>query len=906
MSTIASKLELAPGADVTQPSGGFTFVDYSSDALGEVETDHGKSNEASTSQPARLWCRLRNNDGKFTYLPRGTPIRYSINPGTGYTQVFQGFVTEVTPVWPAGNSQIAEVQIVASGALQRLQQGTPITQSAIYRSTSVAPGLVAYAPLEDPSGSTGLYVQSAHPQNALFAGSVTFAGDTTLGGSKQAIVLGSDSYLGLATQGRSFTGHWTSDWFMKFTGSTPAAEVSVMRCWAASGSVSHIDAVYGGINWGVRVFDAAGGSLGTAIFLASSVVGQNTGWWHWRLMAHDSGSGNTDYQLVTSPISGSPLYFATVTLAGTPGNLTSGVVQPSANLNGVAMAHWSLFDQWNFSAVFSAASGYDRENAVSRLQRLCAEESIEISVTGSSTATMGPQRPGEILALLRDCEAADGGILYDGYTGGLSYLAEQSRYNRTTTLALDANRSQVKLPFQPTKNDADLLNDWTMANPAGDSARFSNEDNVAVNGRYASSATVNLADSDQLLQLAAWRTHLGTVNDLRVPQLQLEMIDRPELFSSALALRPGFNVTADNLLTQFPPGQLGVIAEGIQTTIDATSWRMTVNCSPSTFDTGVLDADPIDCGASVLASTPTASSTTVDVAVSDACVWSLSDGSFPITVKGPELAAPEQMTVTAAGAATTTTPALVAVGTAATADGFGTRTVTPGLPGGATTAGNLLLGFASCRDTNAVDTGMYLTGSPGWQKIYDSVMFAVFAKVHSGSEVAPTLNIPPFSVIVGDTLNFQIASFSGKWGDPRSQLIAATSQLNAAAQDIAYPELDVPLGGVLIVYLGMKADDWTSVATIGGATEIAESFTTAGNDSGIVWDYTTSASAVVIPAGSFVVTGGTSQISRGGAIALRSVSQTLTVTRGVGGTTARSHALGEAVHVTDALVAARQ
>jgi hypothetical protein len=183
------------------------------------------------------------------------------------------------------------------------------------------------------------------------------------------------------------------------------------------------------------------------------------------------------------------------------------------------------------------------------------------------------------------------------------------------------------------------------------------------------------------------------------------------------------------------------------------------------------------------------------------------------------------------------------------------------------------------------------------------VNFVFFAKVHSGSETTPTVHHS--SAITGDTMIAQIASFSGKWGDPASQLVAAAQQLNAAAQNIAYPELPIDLGGVLIIWAGWKADDWTSVATLGGVTEISEATSVAGNDAGQVWDYNTSAGVPTVGGGSFVVTGGTSQISRGCVFALRSVYQTLTVTRHVNGIS-RAHSLGEAVHVTHPLVPTRQ
>jgi hypothetical protein len=911
--TIAPKVEFAFGADLTVNSGGWTWTDVSTYALGQAQVRFGRIDEASTTSPATLQLRLKNTDGRFTphgtssptwpYMRRQTPVRYSINPGTGFVQVFQGFVDEVSPVWPAGNSQYAEVSITASGSLRRLSQGSPVLQSAIYRSTIAAhPQL--YAPMEEESGATQFATQGSKTKvPVLRSGTVSFGGDSTLPGSARAAVLTATSYLSLETSAGKYTGQWQFDFFLKFPSGAPAAETIVMRVYTTSAAAFIVDAVYGGGGWGLRIYDQNGASATTAVF--GLPAGLDVGWWHWRLMGHDIG-GTAEHKVVVFPFDLSSVGFvSTTTVAGTgPGSPQGATVFPSAGMTGVAMAHWACYDRWDFSAVDASADGYDGEDAVTRLRRLCREEGIELSFTGTSTILMGPQRPNSVMTLLRECETADGGILYDGVAAGLSYLAESSRYNPTATLALDVSRNQVKVPFSPTEDDQHLANDWTVSSPAGLSEQFIDQDHVDANGRYQSSATINVNSAGALQDAAAWRAHLGTVDEMRVAQLSLQLVDHPELWAAALALRPGHTVTVDRLLTQYPPGALGVVVEGWSATIDATIWRMDLNCSPaSPWNVGVFDSNWWDCGASVLGTALTASSVgasvSMDVLVSDNCDWTHAFGDYSITVGG------EEMTVTGVGATTTPTPALVAVGTSASSDGFSTRFVTPGIPGGATAAGNLLLMFASCRDTNAIDTDMYLTGAPGWTKILDGVNYAFFAKVHSGSETAPTLRIPPFTTIVGDTLVAQIASFTGKWGDPKSQLIASASQFNAAAQDIAYPALPVGLGGVLLIWAGWKADDWTSVATLGGITEIGEPSSTAGNDAGIVWDYNNSVGVPTIGGGSFVVTGGTSQISRGVVFALRSYYQTLTVTRGANGIT-RAHALGEAVHVSDPLIFTRQ
>jgi hypothetical protein len=917
------RVDAAFGADLTLNSAAWSWTDITSDVLyadyaGVTISPMGRSDESSTAQPSTFAFALKNTTGNYTvdnpssiYYPnvaRNTPVRVVINIGGGDVVRAQGYANGWKPSWDS-SGRFAIVQVSCSGSLRRLQQGSPSVQSAIYRSTIAAPGLVEYAPMEEDSGATRISAVGVHPQNAVFGGTVTPAGEQTLGGAKQAVVLNAGSYLGIGCAPHAFGGHWQVDWFMKFTGSDPAAETIVMRCWTTNVAAQVVDAVYGAGGWGIRVYAAHGVAAGSSIFTIP--VGLDTGWWHWRVMAHDGGSGNTDYQVVVFPAdlssggSAGPLTIATV-----PGNLTSANVLPSAAFDGVAMCHWAIYDQWNFSVVDESGDGYDNEDANTRLERIALEESVELAINGAaSLIPMGPQKPGTVMALLREAETADGGVLFDGLSAGLSYIPEFSRYNASPSLTLNATSKHITGAPAPTHDDQRDVNRVTVQLTSGGSATYQQTGGPLGSdaiGIYETSLSANVHDEGDAYQLAAWRVHLGQAGGLRYPQLVLDVIGAVAHTGSVsiatqwLGCTVGSRIDMQNLRTvtsTFPPGTVELLLEGWSEKITPKTWNVTANCSPfGPWDVGNLDSYQLDCGASVTGSTMTTSSTTVDVLVSDDCDWS-HPSDFSITIGG------EEMTVTAVSATAATTPALVATGTAASSDGFVTRTISPGLPAGATTAGNLLVMLASCRDTNAITTGMYITGATGWKKIIDGVNFAIFAKVHSGSETTPTLNILPFTSIVGDTMIAQIASFSGKWGDPKSQLIAVSHQLNASAQDIAYPEIQVNLGNFLAFWTGWKADDWTSVAS--PATEIGEPDSTSGNDAGIVWSFASSATPVGLGAGSFVVTGGAAAISRGCVFALRYQYQTLTVTRGVNGIT-RAHGLGEEVHVTHPLILTRQ
>ena len=198
--------------------------------------------------------------------------------------------------------------------------------------------------------------------------------------------------------------------------------------------------------------------------------------------------------------------------------------------------------------------------------------------------------------------------------------------------------------------------------------------------------------------------------------------------------------------------------------------------------------------------------------------------------------------------------------------------VTPALPAGAV-AGDLLLVIAAIRT---------IFGNPnipvGYTMIRDVGNLRLFAKIHSGSEVAPTVGF--IGGGAGDDTSAQVAAFRNV------QLSVAESayfQFQAAAQNIAYPALTISATHPLILFIGWKQDDWTSVGTLpalagDAAAEIGEPSTTTGNDQGIVWDYLvqTTINPVNVPTGSFLVTGGASATSSSSVVSMPPTTLTQT------------------------------
>lgn len=184
--------------------------------------------------------------------------------------------------------------------------------------------------------------------------------------------------------------------------------------------------------------------------------------------------------------------------------------------------------------------------------------------------------------------------------------------------------------------------------------------------------------------------------------------------------------------------------------------------------------------------------------------------------------------------------------------------VVPGLPAGLLQGDTMYL-LAAIRNSGA---GTPTTPS-GWTPVVDAGNMRLFTKTAGASESAPTVAFTG-GVANADT-TAQIAAFRGVDPDP---IGIPTTQLNGSGQNVDVPAITLPsaLDGGLNLWIGWKADDWTSVDVVSGGTEIGEPDTTTGDDQGVVWDYRILAkttSFVNLTARVFTVTGGVAAISRG-------------------------------------------
>lgn len=190
--------------------------------------------------------------------------------------------------------------------------------------------------------------------------------------------------------------------------------------------------------------------------------------------------------------------------------------------------------------------------------------------------------------------------------------------------------------------------------------------------------------------------------------------------------------------------------------------------------------------------------------------------------------------------------------------------VVPAHPAGLV-EGDTKLIWASIRNSG---TGTVNTPS-GWVTLVDFANTRLMGKIHDPADTAPTVTFTG-GVANADTIA-QMVAFRNL---PLSVAASATL-LNGSAQNITYPALTVPHNASVVLVLGWKQDDWTSVAGAIG-TEIGEPAAVSGDDAGLVWNYQIQTTATNITSSSFTVTGGASAISRGITVALGPAGHTAT------------------------------
>lgn len=656
-------VQIAPGANLTQPDSSWPWVDVTKLVLWDpgVSITAGRSDESTVAQPAQCGLTLRDDSGNFTSFYPGSkyfpfigpdvPLRCFLDVGAGAVLRFEGYTSGFTPRWDATrNRRVAEV--AAFGILQRLNNANqpvrPPLQRAVLATTTAS--LLQFWALED--GSSATLASSALPSGVpmVVAGTVRFAGFDPLHPTNSSFTLLPGFHFGYGSipdfkdggrlaasfsSGQSGLG-WTIQ-FIPFNDFLSNTATATVLSWTTADGASWtyvIDptGVTGTVNRnGTQIAQVLEQQFSAEVRIEAVVSGSNT---NVTLKMRPSGStGSGSY-------SGRPGALNAVTIGDgvvRTGQFAVGELRLWDNLGSTSTV--PVFQSATSNTVFPY-SAYQGESPTTRLARLCAEEGIPITIIGSSGKTMGPQTAQSVIALLRECEAVDGGVLYDGFGPGLTYVAYNKIAAQAATLTINATNGELIAPFAPTQDALGLLSSFTASNTLGTTQTYTAAD-LAANPASASrngTALINNNDDKDLINFAAWQVHKGRVWGFRYPQVTMHLEKKPAQAAPwlATALLGRIDIVNLSTLAPFTPDTVRLLLNGYSEMWNSKEWIVVPHCSAyEPWRVGVIDASVqdaawrIDSGGSALHQGYSVGATSLLVDVFDGFLWSTAAGDYP-------------------------------------------------------------------------------------------------------------------------------------------------------------------------------------------------------------------------------------------------------------------------------------
>lgn len=580
--------------------------------------------------------------------------------------------TEV-PAWPprwdpTGNDIWAPIE--GSGLLRRYQQGTPPKLSAMYRGYALLTGAavpVAYWPCEDGTQASVLasgLAAGAPMTVAATANGPTFAGDTGFACSQPIPTLGGSTWTGSVNTSPSGQTSNTLRFLMHVpaAGETNGATIATMY---TTGTVARLTLVYGtGGALTLTGYSHAGTQLftsGAITFATGSVNGQLA-----RVSMELKTSGaDIAWSMAVLPANGvgfAGLDAGTLTSA-TLGAATSVVINQGGGLSGTAVGHISVQTVPTdlFGTLFGPLNAWIGENAGTRFARLCSEQGVNCRVYGfpTDTVAMGYQDVNDFVSLLQECEATDGGLIFEPkQTLGLGYRTRVSMFNQAAKLALTYSTAQLSAPVEPTDDDQQVRNDYTVTRANASSTRaYQATGALSVNpppagvGDYGQQVSLSLGADTQLPDQAGWLVHMGTVDDVRYPSLSVDLArsEMAALYYQAQDTGVGDRLTVASTPGFLPPDGVSQVVRGGVEVCYGYVFTEQFTCAPESpfkvavFDDAVLGRADTD-GSTLTGPTYSPTATTLLVATANAGspLWTTSGGDFPFDIE----VAGERMTVT--------------------------------------------------------------------------------------------------------------------------------------------------------------------------------------------------------------------------------------------------------------------
>lgn len=656
------RVRFAFGVDPRSDSTGWTWTDLTSDVMQDngrtIEITVGKGSESPTAAPAQCMLALDNRSGNYTqysgkstYYPNireGTPLWVEVFVSGSWRTRFFGFVKGFSPAWDVtGNYAIS--QVAAYGVTRRLIQGKAPLRSALYR--AVADGNntygvpLAYWPMEDGAGANQLASAVSTVQPGSVSGSVGFGSADGPPGSAPVADFSQGGSATFVVNAPTPTAY-RIELAVRFPVIPTGGSITFMRLTfdgTTNLAIQTVDFVAqpnaaGGINY---VINLTGGTF--------PVVGASSGGvedaWHW--ISFDV--------LVSGGIVAVPLYIDNALVNSGGGITFSGIdrlttitINPTGlpDRNAPAIGHLMVWAQ-AASDTYTAYTGEAGETAQARLVRLAAEQGETFATVGTyvAKANMGAQGADSFMTLVRECELADAGYLYDGLSQGLQFQGIADRYNATSLMTLNAATGQIQPDFAPVGDDLGRCNDMTVSRKNGGSARYTqtagnlSTDNVGV---YDNSIELNIQTDGPLAARAGWEVSKGTLEGFRYPSLAINLRKIPTKAVDWVTVVPGSTITVNPPYSaQLPTDDIVLIVEGWTERLTNLRWEVDpINCSPATVYQQVAKyasavgstTSKFDAEGSSTNATSTTTATSIVVKTSGAALWTTNSSEMPFDI----------------------------------------------------------------------------------------------------------------------------------------------------------------------------------------------------------------------------------------------------------------------------------
>ncbi|TVZ96528.1 hypothetical protein [Streptomyces sp. BK340] len=648
------------------------------DDSGNIAITKGIRDEGSQTDPSTCALELRNTDGRFSprnpngpyygLIGRNTPVRVSVPDGNGGKSYrIWGEISEWVPNWDTSGSDVW-TDVSASGILRRLAQGPAPERSVIYNAITdpLPSSVVAYWPMEDPTGSTSLASALTSGSAMTWTGVPVLASYSGFTASDPLPDLTSATLSGGVTKYADPTATQ-----VRFLAYIPAAGLGLGKVLVA---IDQLDYSAGASQFWEVFYDTAttsftirtcaddGTVLGAELqhsldvrgrLLYVSVELQEAGANITRTLRLKDVSNSRTYT-VSDTVFTTQLTRVTRVQFGPASRAVSGAAG-TANLPGVAVGHATVENAITDIAALGVRLNPIGETAGRRIQRLCDEAGIAFGWVGDldDTVPLGAQSKANTLSLVQEAVLADGGILYENPSVlGLGYRTRASLHNQDPVVTLDYTAGQLdgsKIPT-PVEDDRYIQNKVTVTcsgvsqTAEETSGTLSTALPPAGVGVYGQETTLNLASTDEatLLDQAAWRVHLGTVDEARFPQISVNLAHpsiTADMRRAIIGMRLGDRIQITNPPAWLPPDTIDQLVLGISETITRLEHKLTFQCAPASpySSIGVLDdADSrIDTDGSELVGTLTTTDTVAGVQPSSGFdgLWTKDPADFPLDVE---------------------------------------------------------------------------------------------------------------------------------------------------------------------------------------------------------------------------------------------------------------------------------